>query len=146
MSQGGYVEHNPDATNDANIADGGNEGMTEVGTPHATTAEATHGVAGQQRSAADAALAQEPFEEASETVKKKADGEEVEEFDIASPADNPEIELEAKQAAMIKAQEELEEAERKAQARKDKEDKDDTRKTSQHHPRPLSLIPSCPPL
>ena len=119
MSQGGYVEHNPNATNDANITDGGNEGMTEVGTPDATTAEATHGVAGQQRSAADAALAQEPFEEASETGKKKADGEETEQFDIASQGEDPEVDLKVKRAAMIKAQEELEEAEKKAQARKD---------------------------
>ena len=122
MSQGGYVEHNPNATNDANITDDGNAAMTAVGTPYATTAEATHGAAGQQRSAADAALAQEPWTEASEefvrtqmqTGKKKADGEETEEFDIASQEDNPEVELKVKRAAMIKAQEELEEAEKKA--------------------------------
>ena len=102
MSQGGYEEH---ATDGAPIADGGNDGMAEVGTPQATTAEATHGVAGQQRSAADAALAQEPFEEASEGGKKKVGGEETEQFDIASQGEDPEVDLKVKRAAMIKAQE-----------------------------------------
>ena len=155
MSQGGNGGNDPNATNGANIPDdarmaqleGEDAALTAVGAPHVTTAEATHGAAdilaealartdglfgGQQRSAADAALAQEPWTEASEEFirtqtqagKKKADGEETEEFDIASPADNPELELEAKRAAMIKAQEELEEAEKKAQAHKDKEDKE----------------------
>ena len=75
MSQGGYEEH---ATDVAPIADGGNDGMAEVGTPEATTAEAPHSVAGQHHLAADAALAEEPFEEASDKGKKTADGEETE--------------------------------------------------------------------
>ena len=125
MSQGGYEEH---AIDGANIADGGNDGMAEVGTPEATTAEATHSVAGQHHSAADAALAEEPFEEASDKGKMTADGEETEKFDIASHEDDADDDLKVKRAAMVKAQEELEAAEAKAQARADKAKADKAKK------------------
>ena len=118
MSQG-YEEYDTPTVTAGPVIDV--DDMAEVETPQA---DVTHNVAGQHQAAADTELPALPADESSDETsnkgKKTANGE-TEEFEIASEEEKEEIDLKVKRTAMLTAQKELEEAESKALARKDKE-------------------------